>query len=162
MHLPENHRLHESRSDIRREDQRALNVLTKCGRYTETALRILQKIDNAADGDDLGSLLKDLYVILLANIQYMKDEFAVLFVNSTTNSATAKIFRALNKNTSAFSPSVITDLRSAASVFAAGGPQTQTSNTNRGAGFRGGFRGRGRGDFRGRGQRWQDSRDRDV
>ena len=158
--LPEDHRLHESRADIRREDQRTLNVLTKCGRYSEVALKILQKIDNSAGDTDLTPYLTDLYTCLLAHIRYLNDEFAVLFVNSNTNQATAKIFRALRKNTSAFSQDVIADLRSAASVVAAGVSQNTPPSRGRFAHreFRGSRWPSHRGD-RGRGYRWQQSND---
>ena len=131
-----------------------MNVLTKCSRYSESALKVLQKIDNLPPGTNLETFLSDLYICLLAHIKYLNDEFAVLFVNSNSSPATAKIFRALRKNTSAFSTDVIADLRSAASVAAAGF-QHQAPPQGRGRGnyrrfqaYRGGH-----GD-RGRGQRW--------
>ena len=145
VNLPEDHRVHESRSDIRRGDQKSLNIITKCGRYTESMLKILVKLQS----ENCDDALTDLYISLLAMVRYLNDEFAVLFVNSTTNPATSKVFRALRKNTSAFGPDVIADLQSAASVVGAGQVNpVQNPDQNRDQRYRGNFspfRGRGRG-----------------
>ena len=36
------HKLHEDRVGLKREDQKTVNIISKCGRFTETCLKILQ------------------------------------------------------------------------------------------------------------------------
>ena len=133
IRLPSDHRLLDSRAGIKRADQSMYNVIAKCGRYIETGLKILQKIDephNIRPAD-----VHDLYCVLFANIRYLQDEFSSLLVNSTVNSETARIFRAFRRNTSGFDRQAISDLRDAASIVSAKDSTPQYSRGSRGGRF---------------------------
>ena len=91
-------------------------------------------------------------------MQYLHDEYAVLMVQNTTNSETSRIFRSFRRNTSAFTPEVIQDLRNAATIVAAGqlpggtGSNSRQYTYNRGEGRSrfgryNNYRGRGRGFY---------------
>jgi hypothetical protein len=148
IRLPEELKLHDSRTGVRKEDQQQYNRLVRSARMTETVFRILSKID-LDEPDSVNALeerLGDLFMVQFALMKYLQDEYAVLMVSGTTNQETAKIFRSLRRNTSAFAPDVIEDLRSAATVVAAGQYQQYRppfrggrSGRGRGFGFRGGF-----------------------
>ncbi len=159
IRLPEDFKLHDSRTGVKKDDQQQYNRLTKSARMVETALRILTCIDTSQQEDttQIDDKLSDLFITLFALIRYLQDEYAVLMVAGSTNAETARIFRSFRRNTSAFSPDVIEDLRNAAAVVAAGqvqtpGRQTQTQNRDnyRGRGYNSGYGGRGRG-YGGRG-----------
>ena len=61
--LPPYLKLHDSRSRIKREDQPVLTVLSKCGRYIETALKLLSEIKEGEEVD-----LNPTVVTLIANL----------------------------------------------------------------------------------------------
>ena len=67
-------KLHASRTGVKREDQRTLNVVSKCGRYVETALKLVSESD---DGD-----AAQLSIVLIAQLKYLQDEFAALLVKT--------------------------------------------------------------------------------
>ena len=73
--LPPTLKVHDSRSGIKKEDQKALNVISKCSKYTETDLKLISK---SQDGPPLD--IEQLLVWLIAEINYLQDEYAALFV----------------------------------------------------------------------------------
>jgi len=143
VRLPEELKLHDSRSGVRREDQQQYNRLVKSARMVETTFRILAGIETV-ETEALDDKLGDIFLVQFALLKYLQDEYAVLMVNGATNSETARIFRSFRRNASAFAPDVIEDLRSAATVVAAGqfnAPAQRSQFT----GFRSARPGRGRG-----------------
>ena len=153
--LPPLYKLHDSRSGVKREDQPALNILSKCGRYVETCLKFLGSVDTDRPVD-----LEPLTTVLLANIKYLQDEYAALLVKGKFDNNTAQLFRSLQKNNSGFTAENIHNVKIAAelSSFAQKPSHLQPSRNfgNRGSYFdtahRGGFyRGGYRGNYRGRG-----------
>ena len=96
----------------------------------------------------------ELFTLFAAQIAFLQDEFGCLFVATLGDNQTAKLYRALRRNTSSLPPDAIEDLRAAAQVSASL-PQQQVQQFQRGRGFRsfrGGFRG-DRGGRRPRGSR---------
>ena len=73
--MPSGLKLHDLRTGIKREDQQTLNVLSKCGRYVETILKL---ISQSKEGEQLD--LEPIIVALHANINYLQDEYAALLV----------------------------------------------------------------------------------
>lgn len=144
--LPKELRLNESRQGIKRSDQPVLNVVTKCSRYSETAVKLLSTI---APGEPVSQeKLDQLFLVAHAQCKYLQDEFAALLVNSQFDNSTARIFRSLQRNTSGLNSDSLDTLRSAATLAAASRPQRDVSHV-RGAHsqFTGG-RGRARGGYR--------------
>ena len=154
--LDAKHKLHDDRAGIKSENLKTLNIISKCGRFAETALKILQQSKNTPDETAAG----ELYTIFSAQIAYLQDEYGCLFVSSLGDANTAKLFRALRKNTSSLPPDAVQDLRCAAQVAASLPQQSSRGGrgySNWGRPYRGDFRGRrgsrgpGRGYGRGRG-----------
>ena len=96
--LPAEFRLNESRHGIKRTDQGVLNVITKCSRYNETAIRLLSTIE--ADTTISQDTLDQLLTIFHAQCKYLQDEYAALLVNGQFDDSTSRLFRALQRNTS--------------------------------------------------------------
>ena len=142
------HKLHDDRVGIRREDQKTLNVIARCGRFTETCFKILKKQPDSVDGIDKDGTA-ELYTLFCAELGYLQDEYGCLFVSSFGDSQTAKLFRQLRKNTSSLPADAIEDLRCAAQVSAAFPTQTQNTRPQYPQYWRGDSAPRGRG-YRGR------------
>lgn len=118
--IPAELKLNDSRQGIKRSDQPLLNVITKCGRYCETAIKLLATIDGSGRNPVDQQTLDNLFLIQQAQIKYLQEEFAALLVNGQFDTSTAKIFRSLQRNTSGFDQGSLETLRSAATLAAAG------------------------------------------
>jgi hypothetical protein len=92
-----------------------LNILAKVARYTEALLRKLSvlAVDTITPAD-----LHELFIIALAEIRFLQDEYAVLQVQSQFDKDTTKLFRSFRSNTSGLSEEAIEDLRKAAAITA--------------------------------------------
>ena len=147
VNLPGDVRLSTERSGIKRDDTQKLNIISNCARYSETVLRILA----SSNSESLSSeLVQELSVCVYAQQRYLQDEYAILLVNSGFNSQTAKLYRQLQKNTSAFPPGALANLQAAATIAAA----ASSVHSDPGHGH---FRGRG--NFRGRYHNYRSSSD---
>ena len=146
VRLLEDHKVHDGKAGIRRQDQQAVTTISKCARYQETALKILQGID--VDSISLSQLkdnLQQLYTVVVANVNFLQDEYSALVVKGSTDEKVARMFRSFRSNTSGLTPEAINDLRLAAEITAA---TSSTPDSN----HRGGYAPRGRGrPWRGRG-----------
>ena len=71
--LPVGFKLHDARTGIKPGDQQTLNVISKCGRYVETAMKL---ISNSKEGESLD--LEPTDTTLHANINYLQNEYAAL------------------------------------------------------------------------------------
>ncbi|KAH3781522.1 hypothetical protein DPMN_159352 [Dreissena polymorpha] len=105
--LPPHMKLHDSRTGIKREDQPVLNILSKSGRYVETMLKLLSR---AHKGEDLD--LDPIVSVLLAQIQYLQEEFVTCLVKGKFDDSTSQLFRALQKGTSGFTDSSLQNVKS--------------------------------------------------
>ena len=135
--LPTHLKLHDSRSGIKREDQPVLNVVGKCGRYIETALKLISDTEEAKDVD-IGKIA----IVLVASLKFMQDEFAVLLVKGRFDN-TSQLFRSLQKSNSGFDEHSLQNVRVAAELTSISNrynfqPQQYQNRDSRG-------RGRGRG-----------------
>jgi len=132
-----------SRQGIRRNDQPLLNVISKCGRFNETFIKLLTTIDPGSKISQ--QTLDQLFVIAHAQCKYLQDEYASLIVSNQFDNNTSRLFRTLQRNTSGLNPASLETLRSAAAISAASREPSRDSHSNRGYSHfnRGGF-GRGR------------------
>ena len=87
----------EKSSNINRKDQQTLNMISKCGRYVETALKL---ISNSKEGESLD--LEPIATTLHALINYLQDEYAALLMKGNFGDNTAQFFRSLQKANSGF------------------------------------------------------------
>ena len=143
--LPEDLRVYDAKTGISKDCQGTLAVLSKCSRYTETALKQLsvtvESVENR-DGRVNISDLKKLFTILHAEVGYLQGEYTNLMVKSKFDDNTASLFKCFEKNQAAFSDQSLNHLRCAAEISAIGHRQAP-----RGRGSRGNHGGRGRGFF---------------
>lgn len=144
--LPADQKLCESRAGINRSEQPVLNIISKCGRYVETALKWvgIQEPRQVTQND-----LLMLHTVLLANLRYLQSEYQSLLVTSNFDRETSRFFRTLQKDSSHFSDESLKNLRAAVEVASLRGRQ-------RGSNFRGGYRGGYRGHNRGHNSRGHD------
>lgn len=139
--LPQDQRLNDSRAGVNRAEQPIYNVVVKCARYIETALKwtgVQEPYSSSAED------LVQLHTILLANMRYLQCEYQAIIVQSQFDKDTSKFFRSLQKDNSTFSDSALRNLRAAVEVSAIRGRMHTSDNTrrgyysNRGRGYRGG------------------------
>lgn len=143
--LPADLKLNESRQGVKRTDQQTLNVLTRCSRYNETAIKLISTI---APGSSISQeTLDQLLVICRAQCKYLQDEYASILVNGQFDASTSRIFRALQRNTAGLNPEALDTLRSAATLAAA-----STSQGGRRGAYQPSYQGPARGRGRGRGR----------
>ena len=109
--LPTHLKLHDSRSGIKREDQPVLNVVGKCGRYIETALKLISDTEEAKDVD-----IGQIAIVLVANLKFLQDEFAALLVKGRFDNNTSQLFRSLQKSNSGFDEHSLQNVRVAAEL----------------------------------------------
>ena len=137
--------MNAEKSGIRREDQPRYNVIVNAARYSETVLKVLTE---RASGTGLSrEHCDEIATIALAQQRYLQEEYASLLVNSSFNAQTAKLFKQLQRNSSMFPTSALSNLQAAATISAAA--STSTSERGR-SNFRGRGHGRGSNNFRGR------------
>ena len=139
--VPAELKLNESRQGIKRSDQPVFNILTKCSRYNETIIKLLSTITPEAPVTQ--EKLDQWFLACNAQCKYLQDEYASIVVSGQFDPSTARIFRALQKNTTGLGPDSLNTLRSAAALSAATnnhqrGTNTQ-SNPSRGRGGRGNY-----------------------
>lgn len=109
--LPPFLKLHDSRSGVKRDDQQTLNVISKCGRYVETAIQLLSQSKEEEPFD-----VKPVITTLTANIQYLQEEYAALLVKGRFDDSTAQLFKSLQKGNSGFDSRAINNVRIAAEL----------------------------------------------
>ena len=143
--LPADLKLNESRTGVRRDDQPLYNVISKSAKYVETAFKWLSLQDPATGVSE--NSLAQLNLILKAHLEYVKDEYQALLVQSTFDKDTSKLFRSMQKNTSGFTPQALSTLHRAVEISAARQAQPQSTGY-RGGNSRGYSRGYGRGRYR--------------
>ena len=112
-------KLHIERTGFRGEEARKLTVVHNCTKYSETILKII----SASPSDTLDKTqTEEIAICATAQQSYLQGVYANLVVHSNFDAQTAKLFSQLQKNTSAFPPSLLPTLQSAASISAASNP----------------------------------------
>ena len=115
--LPNELKLLESKSGIKRPDQSHLDTLTKCARFTETALKLLASLDEQY----LTRIpeLSKLYTVFAAQMNYLQSEYASLVVKGQFDSETANLFKSLEKNNNQLKGETLDNVRADAEISAA-------------------------------------------
>ncbi len=144
LRLPPDQKLNEIRTGIARASQPGYNVISKCGRYIETALKWLgTQRPHQSTSEDLVTL----HTILLATLRYLQGEYQALLVNSQFDSSTAQIYRVFQSGENAgFDDTARSNLRAAVEISGLRGRSQDNSArrggyhgyANRGRGYRGG------------------------
>ena len=128
IRLPPSLHFADSRQGLKRESQAAYNSIAKSAKYVETTLKILSQLHT---GDPV---VRDLIITQAAHLKYLIEEQSALLVHGTFNDSTAKIYRTLQRHTTAFSDKESVDkLCSAVRLSSASGPDP-AQNKNRQSG----------------------------
>jgi hypothetical protein len=144
IRIPNEVRLFDSQTGIKHDCKDILKVVSKCGRFTETAFKWIIDIQSqGTDGNGTHQVsshqLEDLFTILVGEITFLRGEYSSLLVKSTFNEETSRLFRSLECNQTSFTPRSLQNVRIAAELA---GIQSRQNHTTRQRG-----RGRGRGSF---------------
>ena len=114
IQLPHHFTFVDSRQGIRREDQLTYNILARCAQYTETNLKILNKISTSGEinSEDFDNLV----TVNSACISYIKDEHALLLVKGQFDDQRTQMFRTFQRGTSPFTEQSIQNLQRATAI----------------------------------------------
>ena len=140
VRLPASLIIPTDKTGIKKSDQPVLNLLTKCSKFVETGLKVIQ---SPALADDPDAKLQELLTILTAQVIFLQEEHAAIVVQGSFDDGVARFFRSLQR-TNGFTPEALDNLRAAASIASVYRPQRAAGRR----GFQGqrfGYRGRGRG-----------------
>lgn len=133
--LPNELKLLEAKTGIKREDQPHLLALGKSARYSETCLKLLSTFDDSANVQDLTQI----YTVLVAHINFLQSEYAGLVVKGQFDKDTASLFKCLERNTNQFTSESLDNLKTAAEISAAKSRFKPEGNIGRGNRGRGTF-----------------------
>ncbi len=163
--LPEELRVFDSKAGINRDLQSAANILSKCARYGETALKQLSGMVAKNDAGEPVSPeeFRKLFTVLQAQTQFLQSEYTSLLVKSKFDDNTASLFKCFEKNQSSFTDQSLQHLRCAAEISAASQRHAPRGRGSDRGGYRGGsfYRGRGQGFYRAP-DRYQEFTGRDM
>ncbi len=148
-----------SKTGLSSQTRDTAHVIANTTKYTETGLTLLDSLlEEARQQNRPTDNLESLSVVLLVQVRYLQEEFSSLVVQGTFGDRTQKLFRSLQKHTSAFTPAVLEQVKTAAQLAAIAEPPFSQRGRQFRGGFRrdfhrghfnSGFRGRGRGYHRG-------------
>ena len=136
-------------SGIKCEDQKAYNVISKCANLAETVIKLVQGIPAHEVSPDR---LNNIFLCGVAQLAYLRDEAASLFVKGEYGDNAARLYRHMQKST-VINPSSVEVLKSAVQL-AAIQDQEKSNQYSRGRGgysrsYRGGGGGYRGNNFRG-------------
>ena len=162
IRLPNDHRLKDTRSGIKQKELFSYNIITKNARYVENALRVLSEMKDGYRPQQV----QDLYIVLIAQLEYLKGSYANLVVKSNHSERTSKWFNQLQNNSSGLTESALKNLRASvdiANAEAAAAPPTRYGDQRNYRGgynnYRGGFNNfSGRGNYNNRGNGFRNFR----
>jgi hypothetical protein len=130
------------KTGFKREDQPTRAIIGKAAQYNETLLKLVIDLE---DGQCSEEVLNEIATISVALQYYLKSEYAGLLVKGQFGLATGRMFRQLQRHSTAFSEENIEQVRTAVTLtqnsFGFGGASQPTRS--RGRGFRQSFSSRG-------------------
>ena len=151
-----------SKVGLKAPQKETVMVIGNCAKYAETAMKILMYMgDQAGDpSDEVNPQLQEMFLCMYALIRYLQEDHCSLIVAGNYRPRTQMMFRSIRKNTSAFTPELIEDVKSAAqlAVIPQEGSVLQNQRGRGYSGWSGGPNARFRGGFnqyRGRGRGFQ-------
>ena len=114
--------LNENRAGISANDREQAVVLARNGKFVETQLRLMQELqDNYADQATVAVILDKLHLVQKAQMRYMQEEYSCLQVGGQFGQQTKSIFKAIRRQTTAYTPALIEDIKTAVNVTGVAG-----------------------------------------
>ena len=151
--LPQDYKLNDNRFAVSKQDNATYNLINRCARYTETSLKLLQELaPSIEEGSGIEDSLDKVLTVQIAQQRYLQEQYAALVVQKDFGNHTARVFKSLQSNTSAFPQASLENLRAAVQLTSITPPTTGTSSRgnwnqwrgrSRGRGYQSGYRGRG-------------------
>ena len=93
--IPQELRVSLSKAGIKKENTVAANIISNSAKYVETAIKLMWNIDDNVDPNQL----VELFSVLKAHIDYLRQEQSALVVSSQFGAQTSQLFRNLNRGT---------------------------------------------------------------
>ena len=115
--IPENFKVNDSPMGIKQESKPCLKVISKTARHAETGLKVLANITSPDNETSDGSYYltatqaQDLFTVFASQATFLQSEYATLVVRSTFNAETSHIFKQSENNSSAFTESLLRNIR---------------------------------------------------
>ena len=117
MRLPNDLRINDLRVGISSKDREQAAILSKCGKFGETSLKLLSEIQaNHTNPIYMANCIDNLYITQVALVRYIQEELSGLVIGSQFGGMTKTVFRALQKHTSVYMPDVIDSLKTAVTL----------------------------------------------
>ena len=105
--LPPEFKVQDSKADIASKDREQAAVLSKCGKFTATTLKLLSEIQCNHDNPTyVAECLDNLHITRVALIRYIQEEISSLVVAGQFGGTTHTVFRATHR-TSVYTPELI-------------------------------------------------------
>ncbi len=146
-----------SQKGLRAESREVAAIISNSARYTEVSLEVLLELlrqSKANPGFHINKALDEVVMCQVAQLKYLQEEQAALFVQGQFGKKTHTLFRQFNHHTTAFNSSDIEVLRAATQLASVPPEPVQQTTNFRGHGHGsfnfcgcGGFSGRGRGGY---------------
>ncbi len=83
------------RTGVKREDQRTYNIIAKCANFAEIIIKLVQNTD---PGQITEHTLNNIFLCRAAQLRYLREEAANLFVKSEYGPEAARLYRGVQKH----------------------------------------------------------------
>ena len=151
--LPKDLKCHGSSRGVKSTNKEVARVLGASGRYIETCVKLVSDIQQGIEQSTYNPMedIDDLLICLIAHLRFVQEEQCLLSVAGDYGPRTQAIFKTIHSNPGRFTPSVIEELRTSATLSAIPQEPNQQGARPRENYYQNNFRGRG-GAFRGCGR----------
>ena len=123
--LPQDLVVGGSRAGIGKGDLARFQVIQKCARFQETALKILSSAAQVAD-----PVINQLTTVTLAQLRFLQEEYTHLIVSNQFDDSTAQLFKTLQHNPATFTPGAVENLQRAVTIAGARQQSRQVSQVS--------------------------------
>ena len=144
VQLPADCKLFDSQVGIKQECKATLKVISKCGRFAETGLKLYGQWISSGTRDTQGGGmclseddLQRMFYVLLGQVYFLRSEYASLVVASNFDQNTTRYFRQFENNQGAFGERSLNNIRVAAELSNLTNRNVNTSGRGRWNGGRG-------------------------
>ena len=111
--LPQDLVVGDSRAGIGKGGLARFQVIQKCARFQETALKILSSAQVA------DPVIEQLTTVTLAQLRFLQEEYTHLIVSNQFDDSTAQLFKTLQHNPATFTPGAVENLQRAVAIAGA-------------------------------------------
>ena len=113
--LPRDLKFSSSSRGIKAQSRDSARISSASARYVETCIKIASSVQAATEVSDE---IDDLLICLIAHMWYVQEEHCLLTVGSNYGPRTQQIFRMIHNNPGQYTPAVIEELKTSATLAA--------------------------------------------